>query len=127
MPIARSALLLSAFAVIAGSACGSDSTTAPAVTGFLAGTSANHEIGLVVNSSGKTLTLFQLGSPSTQSQIALGTSSTVSPVAMSIRGRRAAVPLGDAASVALIDLQALTVQRFFTFASGNATGSVFSF
>jgi hypothetical protein len=44
---------------------------------------------------------------------------------MSVRGRRAAVPLGNAASVALINLETATVQRFFTFASGNATGSVF--
>lgn len=106
-------------------ACGSD-VTAPAVSGFLAGTNANHEIGLVINSAGKTLTLFQLGSPTTQKQIPLGTSSTVTPVGAAVRGRRAAVPLGNAASVALIDLETAAVQRFFTFASGNASGSVFS-
>jgi len=69
--------------------------------------------------------MFQLGSPTTTKQIALGSSSTVSPVGLSLRGRLAAVPLGNAASVALINLQTASVQRFFTFASGNATGSVF--
>jgi hypothetical protein len=111
-------------AVVAASAC-SDST-APVAPGFLGGTSSNHEIGVVVNSLGKTLTLFQLGSPSTQQQIALGTSSTVTPVGFSVRGRLAAVPLGNAASVALINLETATIQRFFTFTGGNTTGSAFA-
>jgi len=72
------------------------------------------------------LTLFQLGSPKTQRQIAFGTSSTVTPVGFSVRGHRVAVPLGNAASVALVDLDVTVVLRFFTFPSGNATGSVFA-
>jgi hypothetical protein len=112
--------------VAAGTAC-SDSTAPHVVaTGFLAGTSTNHEIGLVVNSTGKSMTLFQLGSPSTQKQIALGTSSTVTPTGFSTRGQLAAVPLGNTASVALIDLSTATVKRYFTFANGNATGSAFA-
>jgi hypothetical protein len=118
------ALVATALLVVACGS-GSDSPTAPPLTGFLAGTSTNHEIGFIINSTGKALTLFQLGSPATQKQIPLGTSSTVTPVSMSIRGRRVAIPLGDAASVALIDLDAFTVQRFFTFTSGNTTGSAF--
>ncbi|MEP6493117.1 MAG: hypothetical protein ABJF01_10600 [bacterium] len=106
-------------------ACGSDST-APVAPGFLGGTSGNHEIGLVVNSTGKALTLFQVGSPTTQQQIALGTSSTVTPTGFSVRGRRAAVPLGNAASVAFINLETATIQRFFVFTGGNATGSAFA-
>jgi hypothetical protein len=106
------------------SACGNDTTT-PGTTGFLAGSGTDREIGIVLGSTGKVLTLFQLGSPKTQRQIALGTSSTVTPVGFSVRGHRAAVPLGNAASVALVDLDADVVQRFFTFPSGNATGSVF--
>lgn len=105
--------------------CGSD-TTAPVAPGFLGGTSSNHEIGLVVNSTGKALTLFQLGSPTTQQQIPLGTSSTVTPTGFSVRGRRAAVPLGNTASVAFINLETATIQRFFVFTGGNATGSAFS-
>ena len=111
--------------VIVLASCGKD-ITAPAVApGFLGGTSANHEIGLVVNSTGKSFTMYQIGSPATQQQIPLGTSSTVTPVGFSVRGRRAAVPLGNAASVAFINLETATIQRFFTFASGNATGSAF--
>jgi hypothetical protein len=108
--------------LLAGAACSHDDSTAPA-PGFLGGTSDDHEIGVVVNSTGNALTLFQLGSPATQKQIPLGSSSTVSPTGISIAGRRAAVPLGDAASVALINLETEQIARFFTFASGNATGS----
>jgi hypothetical protein len=43
-----------------------------------------------------------------------------------VQGRRAAVPLGNAASVALLDLEKLTVARFFLFPKGNATGSAFA-
>jgi len=117
--------LLLALASLAALACGSDDATQPVAPGFLGGTASNHEIGLVVNSTGKALTLFQLGSPTTQKTIAFGASTTISPVGLSVRGRRAAVPLGNAASVALIDLVTQTTTRFFTFASGNATGSAF--
>lgn len=117
--------LLASMLLAATAACGSDST-APVATGFLGGTSSNHEIGLVVNPNGRTLTLFQLGNPTTQKEIQLGTSSTVTPVGFSVRARRAAVPLGNAASVALVDLENARIERFFTFASGNTTGSVFA-
>jgi hypothetical protein len=103
----------------------SDATTAPVAPGFLGGTPSDHEIGVVVNSLARSLTLFQHGSPSMEQQVALGSSTTITPTGMSVRGRQAAVPLGDAASVALVDLQTATVTRFFTFASGNATGSAF--
>ena len=65
---------------LAAVSCGDD-TSEPIAPGFLGGTSSNHEIGVVVNSTGKSVTLFQLGSPATQQQIALGTSSTVTPTA----------------------------------------------
>ncbi|HEV8449544.1 MAG TPA: hypothetical protein VGQ44_22165 [Gemmatimonadaceae bacterium] len=103
----------------------SDDTTAPVAPGFLGGTAGDHEVGVVVNSLARSLTLFQHGSPGTQQQVALGSSTTITPTGMSVRGRVAAVPLGDAASVALVDLQGDSVKRFFTFASGNATGSAF--
>ena len=122
---ARRALPIAAIALSA-IACGSDDTTQPVAPGFLGGTSSNHEIGLVVNSTGKAITLFQLGSPATQKSIAFGASTTITPTGLSVRARRAAVPLGNAASVALIDLETQTVTRFFTFASGNATGSAFA-
>ena len=121
----RSVRGIAALLLTATAACGSDST-APAAPGFLGGTSSNHEIALVVNPNGRTLTLFQLGSPTTRKEIQLGTSSTVTPVGFSVRERRAAVPLGNAASVALIDLENARIERFFTFPSGNTTGSVFA-
>ncbi len=113
---------VAALAVVAAG-CSSDSLS-PA-PGFLGGISTNREIGLVVNSTGKSLTLFQLGSPATQQQIPLGTSSTVTPTGLAVRARHAVVPLGNAASVAFINLETSTIQRFFTFTSGNATGSAF--
>jgi YVTN family beta-propeller protein len=116
---------LGALASLAFTLSCSDDTTAPIAPGFLGGTSSDHEVGVVVNSLARSLTLFQHGSPATQQQIALGSSSTITPTGMSVRGRRAAVPLGDAASVALVDLQGDSITRFFTFASGNATGSAF--
>jgi hypothetical protein len=106
-------------------ACGNDATE-PIAPGFLGGTSDNHEIGVVVNSGAKALTLFQLGSPTTQQQIPLGTSSLVTPTSFSLRGRRAAVPLGNASSVALVNLETQTITRFFTFTVGNTTGSAFA-
>lgn len=112
--------------IVALSACGNDATGPSVAPGFLGGTSSNHEIGVVVSSAQKAVILFQLGSPTTQKTIPLGTSSTVTPIGFSLQGRRAAVPLGNAASVALINLETQAIQRFFTFASGNATGSAFA-
>jgi hypothetical protein len=105
-------------------ACSNDIMN-PVAPGFLGGTTDNHEIGVVVHSTGKAVTLFQVGSPTTQKLIPLGTSSTVTPTGFSLAGRRMAVPLGNAASVALIDLETQSITRFYTFAAGNATGSVF--
>jgi len=122
----HSRLLVSGLALAAAACGGGDSTGPSSAPGFLAGTSDNHEIGIVVNSTGKALTLFQLGSPTTQRQVALGASSTITPTGTSVRGRRAAVPLGNAASVAVVDLENASIQRIFTFASGNATGSAFA-
>jgi hypothetical protein len=115
-------------ALVAGllASCHSDTTGPTFPAGFLGGTSGEHEIGLVVNSTGNSVTMFQVGSPTTQKQIALGTSSTITAVGLSISGTHAAVPLGDAASVAIIDLTTAAITRFFTFASGNTTGSAFS-
>ena len=132
MPSTRSTILsinarlvIGAAFVAATAGCGSDAVS-PYPPGFLGGTSSDHEIGVVVNSTGKSITLFQLGSPTTQQQIALGTSSTVTPTGLAVRGRRAAVPLGNTASVALINLETATILRFFTFPNGNTTGAAFA-
>ncbi|MBL0937984.1 MAG: hypothetical protein IBJ03_03760 [Gemmatimonadaceae bacterium] len=122
---ARPLALLGALAVAA--ACGDDSISEPdPAPGFLGGVPGNREIGVLVNSGTKSLTLFQLGAPTSTIQIPLGSSATVTPVGFSLRGRRAAVPLGNAASVAVVNLETATVSKFFTFPSGNTTGSVWS-
>lgn len=123
-PVTRFHLLV-ALATTAALGCGGE-TTAPGAPGFLGGSSGNHEIGLVVNSTGKALTMFHVGNPKNMLQIPLGTSSTVTPVGFAVRARHAVVPLGNAASVALIDLEGAWIHRYFTFASGNATGAAFS-
>jgi hypothetical protein len=84
------------------------------------------EIGLVVNSTGKSLTLFQTGNTEERREIPFGASTAVTPTGLSVGGRYAAVPLGNAASVALIDLEELRITRFFLFPQGNATGSTFA-
>jgi hypothetical protein len=98
-------------------ACGSNASTAPN-HGFLSG-----QIALVVNSTGRSLTLFQLASPTTQQSVSLGASNAVTPVDASIRGTLALVPLGDAASAALVDLTKPAITRYFIYPGGFATGS----
>jgi hypothetical protein len=110
--IATTALLLAA--------CGDDDELDRT---FLDGAADDPGIAIAVGSLGTTLHMLQTGSPGTVREIALGSSSTITAVGFSLRGRRAAVPLGNAASVALVDLQGEDVERFFTFPSGNATGS----
>ena len=125
-PFRSVALASGIAALLLAASCGDDSvasgiTPAP---GFLGGTTDNHEIGVVVNSSLHAITMFQLGSPTSIAQIPLGASATVTPVGLSLQGRKAVVPLGNAASVALVDLVAQSITRTFTFPSGNTTGSV---
>jgi hypothetical protein len=121
-PVYRPALLT---LIALTAACSSDKVSGPVISTFLRGTSSNHQIGIVVNSTGHAITLFQLGDPTNTKQVALGASNAVTPVALSVRGENAAVPLGDASSVALINLNTLTTTRFFLFAAGNTTGQAF--
>lgn len=113
------------FAVLLATWACSGELPTEAVRNFLDGTAENPQIGLVVNSLERSITLFQLGDFGETRQIPLGESSQITPVSQSIRGRRAAVPLGNAASVALVSLAELRIERYFVFPSGNATGSVF--
>jgi hypothetical protein len=110
----------SALACVAllATACGSDTATAP--HGFLHG-----QVGIIVNSTGRALTMFQLASPTTTQTLSLGSSNAVTPVDASVRGTLAVVPLGDAASAALVDLTKPKITRFFLYPSGFATGSAF--
>lgn len=103
----------------------SDDSTSPTTRDFLQGTSSNPQIGLVVNSTGKALTLFQLGDPTEIREIPFGASSAVTPVGLVFRGTHVVVPLGNAASAALVDLDGLRIEQFYTFPTGNATGAAF--
>jgi YVTN family beta-propeller protein len=127
MRLRRAMFRSSAMSVLAlAAACASDRSTGLAANVFLRGTSTNHQIGLVVNSTGRSLTLFQLGAPTQTRQVPLGASSAITPVGLSVRGGTATIPLGDAASVALVDLNALAITRYFLFRSGNSTGSAYA-
>ena len=110
-------LALCGVAIVA-TACGSDTATAP--HGFLHG-----QVGVIVNSTGRALTMFQLASPKTQQTLSLGSSNAITPVDASVRGSLALVPLGDAASAALVDLTKPSITRYFLYANGFATGSAF--
>jgi hypothetical protein len=90
---------------------------------FIDGTVDNPEIGLIVNTTGSAVRLFQLGDPSQARDIAFGASASLTPTGISVLGDRGAVPLGNAASVAILDLRAQEIEGFFFFPSGNATGS----
>ena len=92
---------------------------------FIDGTVGDPQIGVVVSSIGNALRLFQLGDPGENRDIALGASSAVTPTGISIQGETGIVPLGNAASVAVIDLRSQQIDGFFLFESGNATGSAF--
>jgi YVTN family beta-propeller protein len=112
-------------ATAAGVAACGNAPTAGRISKFLNGANGNNQIGLVVNSLGRSLTLFQLGRPTAQEQVAFGASNAITPVGIAVRGTTALVPLGDAASVALLDLDAPSVLRIYLFPSGNATGQAY--
>jgi hypothetical protein len=114
-----SVLALSALTL---TACDGDSPVDSELA-FLEGTREEPEIGVVVRSTGKALTLFQVGEPTETRQVVFGASESITPMGFEIRGERALVPLGNAASVALVDLETQRVERFFRFPSGNATGA----
>lgn len=125
IPRLPAALLLTAVALLAG--CDDDDPVDPGgERPFFQGTEADPQIGLVVNSLDNTLTLFQLGDPAEIREIALGASSAVTATGVAAGARSVAVPLGNAASVALIDPETLRIDRFFLFPSGNATGAAFT-
>ena len=108
-------------------ACSDDGPTGPNDTlDFLDGTVQDPQIGIVVNSLENVIRLFQLADPQETRNIPLGASSAVTATGVSVRGDRAAVPLGNAASVALIDLRTQIIEGFYLFPSGNTTGSDFA-
>lgn len=117
--------LLALALLVFASACSDGSTGPAAERPFLEGTSDNAQIGVVVNSLGNAVRLFQVGDPDEVRTIPLGAGESVTPTGLSVHGRSMLVPLGNAASVALIDPDGLRIDRFFLFDEGNASGSTF--
>lgn len=120
--IRRSSSLVFGAAVLGLAAC-SDTAAPPPVTGFLAGTASVPDIASFISSTNKSLVMLQVGDPAQRQEIPLGASAAITPVGFSIRNTVAIVPLGNAASVALVNLETQQIEKIFTFASGNATGS----
>lgn len=130
-PMSRATALRFALSILlaplAIAGCSDDDGVGPgADRPFHEGTTDNPEIGAVLNSTGNTLRLFQVGDPSRIREIPLGASAAVTPVGLAIAGNRVAVPLGNAASVAVIDIETLTIDRHLLFPSGNVTGAAFA-
>jgi hypothetical protein len=92
---------------------------------FYEGTEDDPQIGMVVHTLDNTLRLFQVGDPDQVREVALGASSAVTPTGVVVGGNTLAVPLGNAASVAIIDAETQRIERFLLFPSGNATGAAF--
>lgn len=109
--------------VAALAACGE--AAAPPALPFLSGTETNPLIATTVLSLNNAIEQVQVGAPATRRQIALGTSSQITAVGYAIRGRTIAIPLGNAAAVAVGDLDAGSITRTYTWPAGNATGVAF--
>lgn len=122
MSLRRLALAL---AVVLAPGC-DDDPTVPGNRPFHQGTDDDPRIGLVVSSLESSLRLFQLGAPDETRVVPLGASASVTPTGLAVHGGSVAVPLGNAASVALIDPAEQRIDRFFLFPSGNATGAAFT-
>lgn len=123
MSLASSRLSAALVALTFAAACGGDSTSPTAeARAFLDGTAADPGIAYMLSSNNKSLVLLQTGAPTTRKEIPFGASTTITPTSVAIRGVNAAVPLGNAASVAIANLELTAVQKYYTFPSGNATG-----
>ncbi len=105
-----------------GLAACSDSTAVDRPDRFLDGTPPNREV-VVVLGANRAVTLLHAADPTLRREIALGASDAITVTGAVIRGNRAAIPLGNAASVAIVNLDEERIERAFTFASGNATGA----
>lgn len=119
--------LVAPIAFLAG--CGDDTPSGPSAGQIVPGAPRGAEVAVVLNSVGKSLTLFQAGNAANIRQIALSPagSGAPTPVGFTLRGARVAVPLGDAASTAVLDLASgASTPRYFTFATGNATGAAWT-
>jgi DNA-binding beta-propeller fold protein YncE len=81
-------------------------------------------VGVVVNSTELSLTIFDVDDPSDTRTVGLGPDG--SPVSLALRGGLAAVPLGVVPAVAVVDLASATLLRTVALPEGSgATGAAF--
>jgi len=106
-------LTLTLFLVFAG--CGDDSTEPDLNVS---------ELGVVVNSTDVSLTIFDVDDPGTSQPVGLGPAG--SPVTLATNGSLAAVPLGFVPALAVVDIVAASLLRTVPLPTGSgATGVAF--
>src|SRR5690554_1626948 len=85
---------------------------------------ARRTVGVVVESTDLSLTVFDMEDPTSTTSIGLGPAGT--PVSLAVQGGLAAVPLGIVPAVAVVDLEAGEVLRTVALPEGSgATGALF--
>lgn len=85
---------------------------------------SSKEIGVVVNSQDRSLTIFSVADTTAPRTIGVGADG--SPVTLAVRGRTAVVPLGVVPAVAVVDLSASTLLQTVALPEGSgATGAAF--
>lgn len=83
-----------------------------------------HEVGVVVNSTDISLTVFDVDDPTNSETIGLGADG--SPISVAVRGRFAAVPLGIVPAVAIVEVGDGVLLRTVGLPEGSgATGAAF--
>lgn len=106
-----SAVLLSLFAF---TAC-DDTTAADLLT---------QELGVVVNSQDRSLTIFQVDDPTIRTTVGVGPDG--SPVTLAVRGEIAVVPLGTVPAAAIVNVKTAQLVRTVALPAGSgATGVAF--
>jgi hypothetical protein len=81
-------------------------------------------LGVVLNSVDISLTIFDAEDPGGSTPMTVGLAADGSPVSLAARGRWAAVPLGIAPAVAVVDLQTSTVVRTIPLPEGSGASGV---
>jgi hypothetical protein len=81
-------------------------------------------LGVVLNSVDISLTIFDAEDPEGSPPVTVGLAADGSPVSFDVRGRWAAVPLGTAPAVAVVDLRTSTVARTIPLPEGSGASGV---